>query len=214
MVSSIINQKKLFLEFCLIYFFIPLIITINFREFFFLPSLLIVFLISIILLKLDKNFNFRKLLKKIFWKIVLKSFFAFFTFIFVYILFLDKNLLFQLPINNPRIWVLAIVIYPVVSVIPQEFIFRVLFYQRYEKLFSFEKNYVILINSITFGFSHIVFTNFHSIILSTLASTIFSIAYLRNSFFTCIIVHSLAGQLIFTLGLGKYFFNGTIGLIN
>ena len=202
MVSSIINQKKLFFEFCLIYFFIPLIITINFREFFFLPSLLIVFLISIILLKLDKNFNF------------IKSFFAFFTFIFVYILFLDKNLLFQLPINNPRIWVLTIVIYPVVSVIPQEFIFRVLFYQRYAKLFSFEKNYVILINSITFGFSHIVFTNFHSIILSTLASTIFSIAYLRNSFFTCIIVHSLAGQLIFTLGLGKYFFNGTIGLIN
>jgi hypothetical protein len=169
----------------------------QYRELLLFPSLLIIFLISIILLKLDRNFNFRKLLKKIVWKTVVKSFLSFFAFIFIYILFLDKDLLFQLPANNPRIWVLAMIIYPVVSVIPQEFIFRVLFFQRYAKLFSFEKNYIILINSIAFGFAHIVFINFHAIILSILASTIFSIVYLRNSFFTCIIVHSLAGQLIF-----------------
>ena len=214
MVDSIINQKRLFLEFFIIYFLIPLIITMQYRELLLFPFLLIIFLISIILLKLNKNFNFRKLLKKIVWKTVVKSFLSFFAFIFIYILFLDKDLLFQLPANNPRIWVLAMIIYPVVSVIPQEFIFRVLFYQRYAKLFSFEKNYIILINSIAFGFAHIVFINFHAIILSILASTIFSIVYLRNSFFTCIIVHSLAGQLIFTLGLEKYFFSGTIGLIN
>ena len=52
----------------------------------------------------------------------------------------------------------------------------------------------------------LVFNNVHAILITAIVSPIFTYAYLKKSFFTCVILHALGGQIIFTLGLGKYFF--------
>ena len=100
---------------------------------------------------------------------------------------------------------MIILIYPILSVIPQEIIFRVLFFERYSCIFN-QKILSLVINSVIFAYAHLVFNNPHAVIITLLTSPIFAYAYLKKSFYTCLLVHSFGGQIVFTYGLGKYFF--------
>ena len=117
----------------------------------------------------------------------------------------DKKLLFIFPITNFKLWLLVIFIYPFLSVIPQEVVYRVFFFQRY---FPKTNNFYfpLILNLIVFSYCHLVFNNLHAILITAIVSPIFTYAYLKKSFLTCVILHSLGGQIIFTLGLGKYFY--------
>ena len=193
------------LEFFFIFFILPSAI-------FFLDSSIIVFLtlylvftLSIVILYFDKSFSFTSLRKKVDWKFIIIFSLIFFSLSFFYVILVDKDLLFIFPKTNFELWLLVILIYPFLSVIPQEIVYRVFFFQRYfpnERSFYF----LTLLNMIVFSYGHIVFNNVHAILITAIVSPIFTYAYLKKSFFTCIVLHALGGQIIFTLGLGKYFF--------
>ena len=193
------------LEFFFIFFILPSAI-------FFLDSSIIVFLtlylvftLSIVILYFDKSFSFTSLRKKVDWKFIIIFSLIFLSLSFFYVILVDKDLLFIFPKTNFELWLLVILIYPFLSVIPQEIVYRVFFFQRYfpnERSFYF----LTLLNMIVFSYGHIVFNNVHAILITAIVSPIFSYAYLKKSFFTCIVLHALGGQIIFTLGLGKYFF--------
>ena len=193
------------LEFFFIFFILPSAI-------FFLDSSIIVFLtlylvftLSLVILYFDKSFSFTSLKKKIDWKFIIIFSLIFLSLSFFYIILVDKDLLFIFPKTNFELWLLVILIYPFLSVIPQEIVYRVFFFQRYfpnERSFYF----LTLLNMIVFSYGHIVFNNVHAILITAIVSPIFTYAYLKKSFFTCIVLHALGGQIIFTLGLGKYFF--------
>ena len=208
MVNTI--KKKLKIEFFIIYFLIPLIVIfINFffseqKIFVFLP-LFLVFLLSLYLLKKTPSFSFDFLKKKTEWKFFFLVSLIFVVSGFVYTIILDSNLLFNLPKNYFFIWVAVILIYPILSVIPQEIIFRVLFFERYSCLFKNQFLYLIL-NSIIFAYIHLVFQNFHAFFITLITSPIFAYAYLNKSFKTCFLTHTVGGQLVFTYGLGEYFY--------
>ena len=208
MVNTI--KKKLKIEFFIIYFLIPLIVIfINFffseqKIFVFLP-LLLVFLLSLYLLKKTPSFSFDFLKKKTEWKFFFLVSLIFVVSGFVYTIILDSNLLFNLPKNYFFIWVAVILIYPILSVIPQEIIFRVLFFERYSCLFKNQFLYLIL-NSIIFAYIHLVFQNFHAFFITLITSPIFAYAYLNKSFMTCFLTHTIGGLLVFTYGLGEYFY--------
>ena len=193
------------LEFFFIFLILPSAI-------FFLDSSIIVFLtlylvftLSLVILYFDKSFSFTSLRKKIDWKFIIIFSLIFFSLSFFYVILVDKDLLFIFPKTNFELWLLVILIYPFLSVIPQEIVYRVFFFQRYfpnERSFYF----LTLLNMIVFSYGHIVFNNVHAILITAIVSPIFTYAYLKKSFFTCIVLHALGGQIIFTLGLGKYFF--------
>ena len=193
------------LEFFFIFLILPSAI-------FFLDSSVIVFLtlylvftLSLVILYFDKSFSFTSLRKKVDWKFIIIFSLIFLSLSFFYIILVDKDLLFIFPKTNFKLWLLVILIYPFLSVIPQEIVYRVFFFQRYfpnERSFYF----LTLLNMIVFSYGHIVFNNVHAILITAIVSPIFTYAYLKKSFFTCIVLHALGGQIIFTLGLGKYFF--------
>ncbi len=193
------------LEFFFIFLILPSVI-------FFLDSSVIVFLTlylvftsSLVILYFDKSFSFTSLRKKVDWKFIIRFSLIFFSLSFFYVILVDKDLLFIFPKTNFELWLLVILIYPFLSVIPQEIVYRVFFFQRYfpnERSFYF----LTLLNMIVFSYGHIVFNNVHAILITAIVSPIFTYAYLKKSFFTCIVLHALGGQIIFTLGLGKYFF--------
>ena len=193
------------LEFFFIFLILPSAI-------FFLDSSIIVFLtlylvftLSIVILYFDKSFSFTSLRKKVDWKFIIIFSLIFFSLSFFYVILVDKDLLFIFPKTNFELWLLVILIYPFLSVIPQEIVYRVFFFQRYfpnERSFYF----LTLLNMIVFSYGHIVFNNVHAILITAIVSPIFTYAYLKKSFFTCIVLHALGGQIIFCLGLGKYFF--------
>ena len=203
-------KKKLKIEFLIIYFLIPsLVIFINFffseqKIFVFLP-LFLVFFLSLYLLKKTPSFSFQSFKKKTEWKFFFLVSLIFVVSGFVYTIILDSNLLFNLPKNYFFIWVAVILIYPILSVIPQEIIFRVLFFERYSCLFKNQFLYLIL-NSIIFAYIHLVFQNFHAFFITLITSPIFAYAYLNKSFKTCFLTHTIGGQLVFTYGLGEYFY--------
>ena len=191
------------------FFFIFLILP---SAFFFLDSSVIVFLtlylvftLSLVILYFDKSFSFTSLRKKVDWKFIIIFSLIFLSLSFFYVILVDKDLLFIFPKTNFELWLLVILIYPFLSVIPQEIVYRVFFFQRYfpnERSFYF----LTLLNMIVFSYGHIVFNNVHAILITAIVSPVFTYAYLKKSFFTCIVLHALGGQIIFTLGLGKYFF--------
>ena len=193
------------IEFFFLFIFIPTIL-------FFIPdtkliftTLYVVFFFSLWKIKKDKTFIFSKLKNKPDLKFVFLYFLVFSLLGFFYTFFVDKSLFFILPKESPKVWLLVIILYPFFSVIPQEFIYRVFFFQRYKNILS--KNLFIkyFINSLVFSYAHIVFQNYHAVIITALVSPIFYYSYEKKSFLTCILVHSIGGIIIFTYGLGKFF---------
>lgn len=199
-----VNSLKF--EVLLLFFILPyLIYFLGSTEFAFF-ILYLVFFYTFVILKKDKNFDFKSLLKKVNWKFFCSCFFTFFFSGLIYIIILDANLLFQIPNKNFLLWLLIIIVYPFLSVVPQEFIYRVFFFHRYKKLFRGKTNILLALNTVSFAFAHIIFDNIHALIITTIVSPIFAFSYLKKSFLTCIFVHSIGGQIIFTLGLGRYFY--------
>jgi len=118
------------------------------------------------------------------------------------------GLLFALPRQRPVLWLLIVLLYPLLSVYPQELIYRAYFLHRYRMLFP--KRWLLLaLNVLLFGYVHIIFHNWIAVILSVAGGTAFVITYERSrSTLLVSIEHSLFGCLLFTIGLGRFFYTG------
>lgn len=115
----------------------------------------------------------------------------------------------SLPTYRPRVWALVMLLYPVMSVIPQELVYRTFFFHRYGPLFGDARWLAIVVNGVLFGFAHVIFGNYTSILLTAILGVLLAWRYERTrSFWAVWFEHSLYGCLIFTIGLGHYFFTG------
>ncbi|WP_321468369.1 CPBP family intramembrane glutamic endopeptidase [Halarcobacter sp.] len=140
---------------------------------------------------------------------VLKRFFYFacFLFIFTYIFYEDR--LFNFILEKPKVFIFVLFLYPILSVIPQELIFRKFFLFRYELIFR--KEALIILNALVFSFIHIIFQNYIAVLFSLVGGYIFMKTYIESKSFTLVCIeHSLYGNFIFTVGLGEFFYHGNI----
>ncbi len=117
--------------------------------------------------------------------------------------------LFALVRRQPRFWALIMLLYPLLSVCPQEFLYRTFFFQRYQPLFGSGRG-MIAASSLAFSFVHIIFGNWLAIGLCCLGGLLFSLTYQRSgSLLLASIDHALFGNFIFTIGLGQFFHHGS-----
>ena len=124
----------------------------------------------------------------------------------VYFLLPERFL--DMPGNRVTLWAIIMVFYPLVSVYPQEIIYRVFLFERYEPLFGASR-IMILASAVAFGFGHIIMGNWIAVPMSLIGGILFAITYARSkSALLCSIEHALYGDLIFTIGLGSYFYAG------
>jgi hypothetical protein len=124
----------------------------------------------------------------------------------IHLLYPEK--LFVLPAEHPVIWLLIIVLYPPLSVVPQEILYRSFFFARYAGLFPAKKTMVIA-NTLCFVFMHIVFGNAVAIVGTLIGGYFFADTYSRTQSLRLVsLEHSLYGIIIFTLGLGEFFVFG------
>ena len=117
-----------------------------------------------------------------------------------------------LPRNNPRLWLLICVLYPLLSVYPQEVIYRAFFFEHLARLLpGLGAPWLLALNVALFGFAHIVFGNVWAPILAAAGGLLFASTYLKNRSVMCAALeHALWGDLIFTIGLGTLFAGGTV----
>lgn len=116
--------------------------------------------------------------------------------------------LFGFAREKTAFWALVMLAYPILSVIPQEILYRPFFFQRYGKIFS-GPVLLILMSGISFGLAHLLFNNPIAITLSTIGGVMFSYSYWRHKSFLLVwIEHALYGDFLFTIGLGRFFYHG------
>jgi len=130
------------------------------------------------------------------------------------IIFLAKIIaperLFSFPFQRPGFWLLVMVLYPFLSALPQELIFRSFFFRRYAPIFK-EDWMMVTVSAALFGFIHVVFHNPISPLLSLLCGFFIAGSYLiHRSLKIAAIEHALYGDMVFTVGLGFYFLVGHI----
>jgi hypothetical protein len=111
---------------------------------------------------------------------------------------------------HPIFWVAVMVAYPVVSVYPQGLLYRAFFFERYALLFP-NKWAMILASASAFSFLHIIFRNWLAVDLTFAGGLLFAARYAEtDSLATSSFEHALYGCWLFTVGLGQYFYHGTI----
>jgi len=117
--------------------------------------------------------------------------------------------LFSLVKRAPLLWAAIMVLYPVVSVYPQELVFRAYFFRRYQPLFGVGWG-MIAASAVAFGFVHIIFGSWISVVLSAIGGVLFAHTFKKSGslLLTCM-EHALFGNFIFTIGLGEFFYHGT-----
>ncbi|WBB68149.1 CPBP family glutamic-type intramembrane protease [Micromonospora sp. WMMD812] len=116
--------------------------------------------------------------------------------------------LFELPREAPLIWLAVMVFYPLLSVYPQELIFRAFLFHRYGPVFGTGTG-LVAASAAAFGFAHIIFGNVWSVLLTLAAGWLFARRYHQTrSLLATSVEHALYGILAFTVGLGDLFYHG------
>ncbi len=117
------------------------------------------------------------------------------------------------PMRRPEVYQMVMIGYPVLSVVAQELMYRVFFFERYAVIFGRHVWLLILVNGALFGYAHILFNNWLAVILTGIGGVIFAWRYhVTRSFYAVWLEHSLYGAAVFTFGLGHYFFTGVSNL--
>jgi len=112
--------------------------------------------------------------------------------------------------ERPVLWAVVMVAYPVLSVYPQGVLYRAFFFERYAELFP-GKWAMIMASAAAFSFLHIIFRNWLAVGLTLAGGVLFALRYQEtDSLATSSFEHSLYGCWLFTVGLGQYFYHGTI----
>jgi len=176
-------------------------------------------------LALDRSFRRRTLwrwpaarpeLRRIFvlWSIGLVVMVAFTLGVDWHLIPLDTRqphaLFFTFPLYNPVFWCAIMVLYPICSVLPQEIVYRVFFFHRYERMLG-SRWLTILCSALAFGWAHILFQNWIAVSLSAVLGLLLAITFARSrSGAAAWLEHALYGDAAFTIGLGWFFFTGAV----
>lgn len=138
---------------------------------------------------------------------ILKRFIPCALVLFAFTWLVIPSRLFNLPLQRPQMWLLVMLLYPLLSVPPQEIVFRSFFMQRYADLFTPSR--LRIASAVAFGWAHLVLLNPVAVIFSAFGGLLFAHTYEKTrSLAVVCFEHALYGCTIFTIGLGFYFYHG------
>jgi CAAX protease family protein len=201
-----LSTKYKLTEFLIIFIILPISFTQRFPVRIKLLIGVIGFLyIIFILLKIeDKKFKITPNINwKAFWKQTSIKFAIIAIITTAFVWFTNKDVLFNVILNKPKLWIVILFVYSFLSVYPQELIYRTFFFQRY---YSFFKNpYLLLfVNAIVFSLGHIFFRNTLVLVLTFFGGLLFAFTFNKTkSTLLVSIEHAIYGCWLFTVGMGS-----------
>ena len=121
---------------------------------------------------------------------------------------LRPDALFKFPLEKTGFWAAVMLLYPVLSVVPQGMVYRALFFERYAPLFG---RFACAASAVVFGLGHIVFNNPHAVVLTLVGGAVFAWQHRRTGSLVFVNAeHALLGNLAFTIGWGVFLHAGTL----
>lgn len=137
-----------------------------------------------------------------FWKETLLKFLIIACLTSLFVWFTNKQMLFEVVINKPIMWIIFLLVYCFFSVYPQELLFRTFYFKRYKNLFKNESLF-LFVNAILFSLAHMFFKNSLVIILTFLGGLLCAFTYNdTKSTLLVSIEHAIYGSWLFTVGMG------------
>ena len=198
------KKQKLIEIFFITFFFFIFIILFQLQSF-----VIVILLVASLTISLRfKNYIIEIILPK-------KKHFLYFIFFDIFLiismikLFGDEFLLSNLDLKKYYFTSVLLLFYLLFSVIPQEIIFRFLFFYKYKDYFN--KFEILLLNSLVFSFCHLIYFDIYILLFSFFGNLLFTFNYMQNkSLLVVIVEHFLLGQTLIILG---FFDNFNFSLI-
>jgi membrane protease YdiL (CAAX protease family) len=201
-------------EFVALYVGLPLVMALALPPDWLRPVFVAVTGLALILLALTPGFSWRELSLgwwRIDWRHVAAVAAAAALAVTLMVWWLAPHQAFSLPRRSPVLWLTILALYPLLSALPQELIFRPLFFRRYGALFG-DRWPAVLVNALAFGLAHLMFWNWVAPMLTVAGGLIFAGAYLGRGFAQAVVLHAVCGAIVFTSGLGTFFYHGAVPL--
>ncbi len=204
---------RLRLEFCLFFVAVPVLIAVFFPPNWMFPSLFTFTAIGIVLLHYTPGFAWAELRYNPYnWSWTEVAIFAILmTGLCVAVVMIARpEAAFFLLRERPQMLLVIWMFYPIVSALPQELLFRSLFFRRYHAILPGERA-AYLLNAALFSLAHLMYWSWIVAIMTFAGGLLFTWAYRRRgSFFYAVLLHAIAGNIIFAVGLGIYFYSGNV----
>lgn len=128
------------------------------------------------------------------------------VFLYVY----DPTQMFGLIQYRPELIPFLLVLYPIISALPQELIFCSFFFKRYERFFGSGYK-MVFFSALVFAYAHCLYINPVAPTLSFFGGLIFASTYLKTKSLALVTIeHGLYGNFLFLVGLGYYFYRGNV----
>lgn len=204
---------RLWIEFLLFFIGVPIALAIHPTRLAGHIALWLFSIYALVVLYRARRFSWRKLWHGKGWsardkKHALMRFIAATAMIVIFTCMIAPSRLFSFPLQRPWFWLLVMILYPLLSALPQELVFRSFFFRRYKELFP-EPLAMIAMNAFLFGFIHVMFHNWISPLLSAVAGGLFAYSYTQHrSLKWAAFEHAAYGCMVFTCGIGFYFLVG------
>lgn len=213
MVGPPVAMSRLRLEFGLFYVVVPLVIAIFFPPNWMFPALFAFTGLGIVLLHLTPGFRWAELRygwANWTWREVVLFTIVMAAVCVALIQITRPEAAFVLLKHRPEMLAVIWIGYPLASALPQELLFRSLFFRRYHAILP-EGHAAWLLNAVVFSFAHLMYWSWVVAVMTFAGGLLFTWAYeKRGSFFFAVLLHAIAGNIIFAVGLGVYFYSGNV----
>jgi membrane protease YdiL (CAAX protease family) len=200
------ETRRLLTEFILVFLLPPLgIVSGLLPNSAIMPFLWAVFLYSVLILRRDGVTLFARRLERRDLRTLLPRFLIVTACIGLFTGLFYPEFFFGLVREKPLLWASVVLLYPFLSVVPQEITFRRFFYHRYGTLFGRGS---AVASAALFSYIHIVFGNLIAVAFTFIGGLLFAATYeKRRSVLLVSIEHALYGIAIYTFGLGVFFYH-------
>jgi len=199
------KKQKLIEIFLMTFFFLIFVIFLQLQSF-----IIVMLLVTSIIISLCfKNEIIKIILPPKKNSFLYFIFFDIFLVVSVTVLYGNDSFANELDFNKYFFILVLLLFYLFFSVIPQELIFRFLFFHRYTDYFN--KYELLFLNSLVFSLCHVIYFDIYIFLFAFLGNLLFTFNYMKNkSLLLVISEHFLIGQTLIILG---FFDNFNFSLI-
>jgi membrane protease YdiL (CAAX protease family) len=207
------GRARLRAEFAALYLVAPVVMAVALPPSAMFPALFGVTAAGLLLLHLTPGFRWHDLTRgwsRISWRLVLALAAVTAAGGYAVMALTAPGAIFGLARGNPALLAMIAVLYPVLSALPQEIVFRPLFFRRYGPILPSLRPAIVL-NAAVFSFAHLMYWNWIVALMTFAGGLVFAYAYeVRRNFPEAVVLHAVAGVIAFALGLGVYFYSGNV----
>lgn len=207
------ERAELWAEFLFLFLVIPVAIAVFLPPRMMFPALFLFTALGLILLSRQPGFRWGQLirgLRPMPWGVVAGFTLATIAASLAVIGLTAPEAAFAIVKARPLLLLMIWALYPFLSALPQELIFRALFFRRYGALLP-DPRAAIVLNGAIFSLAHLMYWSWIVALMTFAGGIVFGWAYeIRRSFPLALLLHAIAGWIIFTVGLGLFFYSGNV----